>query len=116
MRPPMLLACLLAVAAACIPTKHPEPGIPAVTPACATIPLADAVTCGSVPFGCDTANPPVVSTVAISCNNGKRILIIKVATVTGGAASKLSKIRVVRKNIARVLTVINRTNISYKKL
>ena len=29
--------------------------------------------------------------------------------VTGGAASKLSKIKVVRKNIARVLTVINET-------
>ncbi|GMT31400.1 hypothetical protein PFISCL1PPCAC_22697, partial [Pristionchus fissidentatus] len=32
-----------------------------------------------------------------------------VSKVTGGAASKLSKIRVVRKNIARVLTVINQT-------
>uniref|UniRef100_A0A8B9WDN0 Large ribosomal subunit protein uL29 n=1 Tax=Bos mutus grunniens TaxID=30521 RepID=A0A8B9WDN0_BOSMU len=32
-----------------------------------------------------------------------------VAKVTGGAASKLSKIRVVRKSIARVLTVINQT-------
>merc|ERR1712234_25032 len=32
---------------------------------------------------------------------------LKVAKVTGGAASKLSKIRVVRKSIARVLTVTN---------
>jgi len=32
---------------------------------------------------------------------------LRVAKVTGGAASKLSKIRVVRKNIARVLTVIS---------
>ena len=32
---------------------------------------------------------------------------LRVAKVTGGAASKLSKIKVVRKNIARVLTVIN---------
>ncbi|XP_025956682.1 large ribosomal subunit protein uL29 [Dromaius novaehollandiae] len=32
---------------------------------------------------------------------------LRVAKVTGGAASKLSKIRVVRKSIARVLTVIN---------
>lgn len=31
------------------------------------------------------------------------------AKVTGGAASKLSKIRVVRKSIARVLTVIHQT-------
>ena len=34
---------------------------------------------------------------------------LRVAQVTGGAASKLSKIRVVRKSIARVLTVINQT-------
>merc|ERR1712227_1196791 len=34
---------------------------------------------------------------------------LRVAKVTGGAASKLSKIKVVRKNIARVLTVINGT-------
>merc|ERR1712023_37682 len=34
---------------------------------------------------------------------------LRVAKVTGGAASKLSKIKVVRKNIARVLTVINQT-------
>merc|ERR1711988_154503 len=35
---------------------------------------------------------------------------LRVAKVTGGAASKLSKIKVVRKNIARVLTVINETH------
>lgn len=34
---------------------------------------------------------------------------LKVAKVTGGQASKLSKIRLVRKSIARVLTVINQT-------
>nr|XP_045015466.1 60S ribosomal protein L35-like [Jaculus jaculus] len=34
---------------------------------------------------------------------------LRVAKVTGGAASKLSKIRVVQKSIARVLTVINQT-------
>uniref|UniRef100_A0A8C9INT7 Large ribosomal subunit protein uL29 n=1 Tax=Piliocolobus tephrosceles TaxID=591936 RepID=A0A8C9INT7_9PRIM len=34
---------------------------------------------------------------------------LRVAKVTGGAASKLSKIGVVRKSIARVLTVINQT-------
>merc|ERR1711976_663643 len=34
---------------------------------------------------------------------------LRVAKVTGGAASKLSKIRLVRKSIARVLTVINQT-------
>uniref|UniRef100_A0A8C6MKW2 Large ribosomal subunit protein uL29 n=1 Tax=Moschus moschiferus TaxID=68415 RepID=A0A8C6MKW2_MOSMO len=34
---------------------------------------------------------------------------LRVAKVTGGAASKLSKIRVVRKSISRVLTVINQT-------
>jgi len=32
---------------------------------------------------------------------------LRVAKVTGGAASKLSKIKVVRKSIARVLTVYN---------
>merc|ERR1712228_732624 len=32
---------------------------------------------------------------------------LRVAQVTGGAASKLSKIRVVRKSIARVLTVMH---------
>merc|ERR1719465_278931 len=32
---------------------------------------------------------------------------LRVAKVTGGAASKLAKIKVVRKNIARVLTVYN---------
>ncbi|KAF8365997.1 ric-19, partial [Pristionchus pacificus] len=36
-------------------------------------------------------------------------VLSQVAKVTVGAASKLSKIRVVRKNIARVLTVINQT-------
>ncbi|XP_040836984.1 60S ribosomal protein L35-like [Ochotona curzoniae] len=34
---------------------------------------------------------------------------LRVAKVTGGAASKLSKIRVVHKSIARVLTVISPT-------
>ncbi|XP_035247765.1 60S ribosomal protein L35-like [Anguilla anguilla] len=34
---------------------------------------------------------------------------LRVAKVTGGAASKLSKIHIVRKSIARVLTVINQT-------
>ena len=34
---------------------------------------------------------------------------LRVAKVTGGAASKLAKIKVVRKNIARVLTVYNQT-------
>merc|ERR1712025_1491051 len=34
---------------------------------------------------------------------------LRVAKVTGGAASKLSKICVVRKSIARILTVINQT-------
>merc|ERR1712183_950250 len=33
---------------------------------------------------------------------------LRVAEVTGGAASKLSKIRLVRTSIARVLTVMNR--------
>jgi ribosomal protein L29 len=32
---------------------------------------------------------------------------LRVAKVTGGTASKLAKIRVFRKNIARILTVIN---------
>merc|ERR1712215_542199 len=34
---------------------------------------------------------------------------LRVAKVTGGAASKLSKIRTVRKSVARVHTVINQT-------
>merc|ERR1711915_465283 len=34
---------------------------------------------------------------------------LRVAKVTGGAASKLSKIKLVRKSIARVLTVISQT-------
>ncbi|XP_052791792.1 60S ribosomal protein L35-like [Mya arenaria] len=34
---------------------------------------------------------------------------LRVSKVTGGAASKLSKIRVVRKSIARVFTVIHQT-------
>ena len=34
---------------------------------------------------------------------------LRVAKVTGGAAAKLMKIRTTRKNIARVLTVINQT-------
>ena len=34
---------------------------------------------------------------------------LRVVKVTGGAASKFSKIRIVRKSIARVLTVINQT-------
>ncbi|KAL5012633.1 hypothetical protein ScPMuIL_011184 [Solemya velum] len=39
----------------------------------------------------------------------KELAQLRVAKVTGGAASKLSKIRVVRKSIARVLTVIHQT-------
>jgi ribosomal protein L29 len=34
---------------------------------------------------------------------------LRVAQVTGGASSKLAKIKVVRKSIARVLTVYNTT-------
>merc|ERR1712170_318137 len=34
---------------------------------------------------------------------------LRVAKVTGGAASKLSKIHIVRKSIARVMTVIHQT-------
>ncbi|KAK7829237.1 hypothetical protein U0070_012708 [Myodes glareolus] len=34
---------------------------------------------------------------------------LRVAKVTGGAVSKLSKIRVIRKSIACVLTIINQT-------
>ena len=34
---------------------------------------------------------------------------LQVSKVTGGAASKLAKIRTVRKNVARILTVINQT-------
>ncbi len=37
----------------------------------------------------------------------KELAGLRVAQVTNGAASKLSKIAVVRKNIARVLTVVN---------
>ncbi|XP_058521319.1 large ribosomal subunit protein uL29-like [Ochotona princeps] len=37
------------------------------------------------------------------------LLQLRVAKVTGGATSKLSKIRVVHKSVARVLTVINQT-------
>nr|CAG4644523.1 EOG090X0NXS [Lepidurus arcticus] len=37
----------------------------------------------------------------------KELSQLRVAKVTGGAASKLSKIRVVRKSIARVLIVMN---------
>merc|ERR1712226_468742 len=41
---------------------------------------------------------------------------LRVAKVTGGAASKLSKIKVVRKSIAVVLTVINQKEIQeYRK-
>lgn len=37
----------------------------------------------------------------------KELATLRVAQVTNGAASKLSKIAVVRKNIARVMTVVN---------
>merc|ERR1712226_235933 len=41
---------------------------------------------------------------------------LRVAKVTGGAASKLSKIKVVRKSIAVVMTVINQKEIAeYRK-
>uniref|UniRef100_T1IR30 Large ribosomal subunit protein uL29 n=1 Tax=Strigamia maritima TaxID=126957 RepID=T1IR30_STRMM len=39
----------------------------------------------------------------------QELAALRVAKVTGGPASKLSKIRVVRKSIARVLTVIHQT-------
>jgi len=41
---------------------------------------------------------------------------LRVAKVTGGAASKLSKIKVVRKSIARVLTVINQTRMEHMRI
>merc|ERR1712232_334554 len=37
----------------------------------------------------------------------KELVNLRVAKVTGGAPNKVSKIRVVRKSIARVLTVLN---------
>jgi large subunit ribosomal protein L35e len=40
-------------------------------------------------------------------DNRKELSELKVAKVTGGAASKIAKIKSVRKNIARVLTVHN---------
>merc|ERR1712226_1732476 len=42
----------------------------------------------------------------------KELAELRVAKVTGGAASKLSKIKVVRKSIAVVLTVINQQELS----
>lgn len=39
--------------------------------------------------------------------NRKELSELKVAKVTGGAASKIAKIKSVRKNIARILTVHN---------
>merc|ERR1712071_124464 len=45
----------------------------------------------------------------------KELSQLRVAKVTSGAASKLSKIRVVRKSIARVLIVMNK-NKKYKPL
>jgi len=41
---------------------------------------------------------------------------LRVAKVTGGAPSKLAKIKVVRKGIARVLTVMNQTQKAQLKL
>jgi large subunit ribosomal protein L35e len=41
---------------------------------------------------------------------------LRVAKVTGGAQSKLAKIKVVRKSIARVLTVYNQTQKSKVRL
>merc|ERR550514_2100339 len=47
----------------------------------------------------------------------KELAELRVAKVTGGAASKLSKIKVVRKSIAVVMTVTNQTEVSeYRKL
>merc|ERR1711920_698494 len=47
----------------------------------------------------------------------KELAELRVAKVTGGAASKLSKIKVVRKSIAVVLTVTNQTEVSeYRKV
>merc|ERR1712084_58646 len=46
----------------------------------------------------------------------KELAELRVAKVTGGAASKLSKIKVVRKSIAVVMTVINQKEIAeYRK-
>merc|ERR1712080_305570 len=46
----------------------------------------------------------------------KQLAELRVAKVTGGAASKLSKIKVVRKSIAVVMTVINQKEIAeYRK-
>merc|ERR1711918_181949 len=42
----------------------------------------------------------------------KELAELRVAKVTGGAASKLSKIKVVRKSIAVVLTVINQQELN----
>ena len=53
---------------------------------------------------------------SISCSSPERNLTLysgddqlRVAQVTGGAASKLARIKTVRKSIARVLTVYNQT-------
>ncbi len=42
-------------------------------------------------------------------------LQLRVAQVTNGAASKLGRIRLVRKNVARVLTVINQKSLDAMK-
>lgn len=44
---------------------------------------------------------------ALLDENRKELSDLKVAKVTGGAASKIAKIKSVRKNIARILTVHN---------
>merc|ERR1719284_1294931 len=42
-----------------------------------------------------------------STSSSQRLGQLRVAKVTGGAASKLAKIKIVRKGVARVLTVYN---------
>ena len=77
---------------------------------------AEAVHCASCSFAAPcsfrklTRSPfhPAVSLGFRSCHR-RGCVQLRVAKVTGGAQSKLAKIKVVRKSIARVLTVYNQT-------
>ncbi|KAF8373975.1 hypothetical protein PRIPAC_80404, partial [Pristionchus pacificus] len=80
----LMMLALPALTGACIPTKHPEPGIPATTtttttpaPICSPIAAWDLPTCdASYPYPPNTCTKATQTSQSITCGNGKLMVLI----------------------------------------
>ncbi|KAF8372044.1 hypothetical protein PRIPAC_78473 [Pristionchus pacificus] len=74
MRGLTVLYCALTAIAACVPTKHPEPGIPAVKK-CPKWPVVTSAECTTIT--CDLTMQPMISDTSMSCANGFLMIVDK---------------------------------------